>query len=218
MLPRTDLSATAPATRTTNRSPSPWAKTSSGATRESAHARMVANGCWPAATSMRRERPARWGSNCPARYAELPRSSRFRASRALIGCELGCCATAAMARIMKQKYSFFHVEGPRVLGGSDQGWTTREPGKRNRVSVCLAVLYIRTKKRWSWRRDLNPRPSDYKSDALPTELRQRINELCAKSRAPNRPRWGILWVRQSRIAGVPGASIASPRACARICE
>ncbi len=25
---------------------------------------------------------------------------------------------------------------------------------------------------WSWRRDLNPRPSDYKSDALPTELRQ----------------------------------------------
>jgi hypothetical protein len=28
---------------------------------------------------------------------------------------------------------------------------------------------------WSWRRDLNPRPSDYKSDALPAELRQRKN-------------------------------------------
>src|SRR5436190_19466010 len=27
---------------------------------------------------------------------------------------------------------------------------------------------------WSRRRDLNPRPSDYKSDALPTELRRRI--------------------------------------------
>ncbi len=27
---------------------------------------------------------------------------------------------------------------------------------------------------WSWRRDSNPRPSDYKSDALPTELRQQI--------------------------------------------
>ncbi len=26
---------------------------------------------------------------------------------------------------------------------------------------------------WSWRRDLNPRPPDYKSGALPTELRQR---------------------------------------------
>ena len=29
-------------------------------------------------------------------------------------------------------------------------------------------------KEWSWRRGLNPRPSDYKSDALPTELRQHI--------------------------------------------
>src|SRR5581483_226393 len=27
---------------------------------------------------------------------------------------------------------------------------------------------------WSWRRDSNPRPSDYKSDALPTELRQQL--------------------------------------------
>src|ERR1700757_1298436 len=27
---------------------------------------------------------------------------------------------------------------------------------------------------WSRRRDLNPRPSDYKSDALPTELRRRF--------------------------------------------
>src|ERR1700720_615578 len=27
---------------------------------------------------------------------------------------------------------------------------------------------------WSWRRDLNPWPSDYKSDALPTELRQQF--------------------------------------------
>jgi hypothetical protein len=34
-------------------------------------------------------------------------------------------------------------------------------------------------KKWSWRRDLNPRPSDYKSDALPTELRQQIINLRA---------------------------------------
>ena len=27
---------------------------------------------------------------------------------------------------------------------------------------------------WSWRRDLNPRPPDYKSGALPTELRQQF--------------------------------------------
>ena len=30
---------------------------------------------------------------------------------------------------------------------------------------------------WSWRRDLNPRPSDYKSDALPAELRQQFGTL-----------------------------------------
>ena len=28
---------------------------------------------------------------------------------------------------------------------------------------------------WSWRWDLNPQPSDYKSDALPVELRQRLS-------------------------------------------
>ena len=33
------------------------------------------------------------------------------------------------------------------------------------------LAYLETT--WSWRRDLNPRPSDYKSDALPAELRQR---------------------------------------------
>jgi hypothetical protein len=37
----------------------------------------------------------------------------------------------------------------------------RIPAKKNSRSFKL-----------SWRRDLNPRPSDYKSDALPTELRQ----------------------------------------------
>jgi hypothetical protein len=37
-------------------------------------------------------------------------------------------------------------------------------------SVRLAIY--NSLKKWSWRRGLNPRPSDYKSDALPTELRQ----------------------------------------------
>jgi hypothetical protein len=35
---------------------------------------------------------------------------------------------------------------------------------------------------WSWRRDLNPRPPDYKSGALPTELRQQILRIDAPSR------------------------------------
>jgi hypothetical protein len=41
---------------------------------------------------------------------------------------------------------------------------------------------LKTPKTWSWRRGLNPRPSDYKSDALPTELRQ----LKARQRCPIR--------------------------------
>src|SRR5215471_19825535 len=36
---------------------------------------------------------------------------------------------------------------------------------------------------WSWRRDSNPRPSDYKSDALPTELRQQTLGKGARLRA-----------------------------------
>ena len=41
--------------------------------------------------------------------------------------------------------------------------------------LLLAAIRVAcsTLKIWSWRRDLNPRPSDYKSDALPAELRQR---------------------------------------------
>ena len=41
----------------------------------------------------------------------------------------------------------------------------------NGRGVCNSIGW--KKLRWSWRRGLNPRPSDYKSDALPTELRQR---------------------------------------------
>src|SRR5580700_3608894 len=40
----------------------------------------------------------------------------------------------------------------------------------------------RSLKCWSWRRDLNPRPSDYKSDALPTELRQQSGTTSPRGR------------------------------------
>src|SRR5437660_3581002 len=46
---------------------------------------------------------------------------------------------------------------------------------KNRLSLCYRRSAAPTplRPKISWRRDLNPRPSDYKSDALPTELRQR---------------------------------------------
>ncbi len=59
-------------------------------------------------------------------------------------------------------------------------------------------------KLWSWRRDLNPRPSDYKSDALPAELRQ-PEQPCSlpKSAGSQLPRLpqnpAQLWKRRRRI-------------------
>jgi hypothetical protein len=58
---------------------------------------------------------------------------------------------------------------------------TRRGGRRAQ-STLRSLAYARRRTQtpthrlklrfWSWRRDLNPRPSDYKSDALPAELRQ----------------------------------------------
>ena len=41
----------------------------------------------------------------------------------------------------------------------------------NQLSSSFDVMAF-----WSWRRDLNPRPADYKSAALPTELRQPVGK------------------------------------------
>src|ERR1700683_4053325 len=48
------------------------------------------------------------------------------------------------------------------------GHAQNSPQSQQPLSFMRCKLMIQ----WSWRRDLNPRPSDYKSDALPTELRQ----------------------------------------------
>ena len=47
---------------------------------------------------------------------------------------------------------------------------TRETSHMN-FFTCL-------EKRWSWWTDLNPRPADYKSAALPTELHQHFFRFC----------------------------------------
>lgn len=52
-------------------------------------------------------------------------------------------------------------------------WPLGNPSRRRRQPCCL----------WSWRQDLNPQPADYKSAALPVELRQREKLLCTLSRA-----------------------------------
>ena len=47
------------------------------------------------------------------------------------------------------------------------------PSAACQKTLCFAALLCRARS-WSWRRESNPRPSDYKSDALPTELRQQL--------------------------------------------
>lgn len=53
-------------------------------------------------------------------------------------------------------------------------WSGARPGHTRRGSAGRRLNSLGRNRgwEWSWRRDLNPRPSDYKSDALPTELRQ----------------------------------------------
>ena len=64
----------------------------------------------------------------------------------------------------------------RNAGGS--GWIRTTEAKRNRFTVCPlwplgnAPRYLIVRKNWSWWTDSNPRPADYKSAALPTELYQ----------------------------------------------
>ena len=59
------------------------------------------------------------------------------------------------------------------IGGS--GWIRTIEVTDNRFTVCpLWPLGNTPTKKWSWWTDLNPRPADYKSAALPTELHQLI--------------------------------------------
>ena len=65
---------------------------------------------------------------------------------------------------------------------SDRGEERAAGSLRVRWSLvtCHSVLLI-----WSWRRDSNPRPSDYKSDALPAELRQPLQTYNYTNRQAN---------------------------------
>src|ERR1035441_5702145 len=59
------------------------------------------------------------------------------------------------------------VAGDWPFSGADPFWRSRWRERQGELDQGQNSFFS-----WSWRRDLNPRPSDYKSDALPTELRQ----------------------------------------------
>ena len=69
-------------------------------------------------------------------------------------------------------------------------WIRTIEAKRNRFTVCplwplgnspissfskIKAYCLNSRLQWSWWTDLNPRPADYKSAALPTELHQRFS-------------------------------------------
>ena len=55
-----------------------------------------------------------------------------------------------------------------------------EAQRRERAFALARKRAIRSlRRRWSWWTDSNPRPADYKSAALPTELHQRISSSTA---------------------------------------
>ncbi len=63
--------------------------------------------------------------------------------------------------------------GTDFLGGG--GWIRTTEAIRNRFTVC-PIWPLWNSSIWSWLTDLNPRPADYKSAALPTELNQQISK------------------------------------------
>ena len=60
-------------------------------------------------------------------------------------------------------------DGPRLRSPPRRRNTT-QPGDSSGCKRCQRKNLSR--KKWSWREESNPRPADYKSAALPTELRQ----------------------------------------------
>ena len=69
-----------------------------------------------------------------------------------------------------------HLSGK--TGGPSARNAHTSASRSYRAGSCVEFVLLKGYARrllvrsWSWRRDLNPRPSDYKSDALPAELRQ----------------------------------------------
>ena len=77
------------------------------------------------------------------------------------------------------------------------------------ASDATVVSHMRLDESWSRRRDLNPRPTDYKSVALPTELRRPECEDEANERKDNhrlRQRDGYYQQRLSKVKSMSDKS------------
>ena len=90
------------------------------------------------------------------------------------------------------------------LGG--RRWIRTIEAKRNRFTVCplwplgnsplssfskIKAYCLNSRLQWSWWTDLNPRPADYKSAALPTELHQHFIKSSCLSDSFSIPHAGV---------------------------
>jgi hypothetical protein len=104
-----------------------------------------------------------------ARLAE-PKPAFAIASAGLPSRSRACTTASARRRLVARE----GLEPSKPLGRQIYSLLRLTASLPRQLSVLLETRasgcsYV---SRWSWRRDLNPRPADYKSAALPTELRQ----------------------------------------------
>ena len=95
------------------------------------------------------------------------------------------CAKPLSEHIKRTAVAIHIVSQLRFFFGG-RGWIRTIEAESSRFTVCplwplgnSPILNSRLKptldKKWSWWTDLNPRPADYKSAALPTELHQHFS-------------------------------------------
>jgi hypothetical protein len=81
-------------------------------------------------------------------------------------------------KLSRQIYSLIPLAA-RELHHLSENITSRQPIARTNQQklqrLCQSMTYTSAFKNWSWQEESNPRPADYKSAALPTELCQLYN-------------------------------------------
>ena len=95
-------------------------------------------------------------------------------------CTQASCMMIYHYSVMDKKRLQFCIKITVFFGGGS--WIRTSEVSDNRFTVCplwplgnSPIFSCCGKSRWSWWTDLNPRPADYKSAALPAELHQRIS-------------------------------------------
>ncbi len=139
----------------------------------------------------------------------VPRKPFTLAARPAIGASYEACpfrASAPARKVLRQLGACTSQGSPRRTGPAIE--KIRSPANNHQFGPRIPASL-----KWSWRRDLNPRPSDYKSDALPAELRQPFppgNALKTKTNARNESRRRVRTHSRSARSTAQKSRLAHP--------